>query len=281
MLMAETVKPGGWRATALLLSLFAAVIIFGKPARYSPGLAFALSAIQVLIMALAAGSFVLPAWRSGDERRRQIAMVGLLLILPWALLTLMPGYGPPFASTLAMNHVRFVTLFVSSAVLGAAFFLLKEPLAEGSGDRLLAPMAQASGVLATAIQLVWAAILIGWTMSEAHRPAAYLPMYGTPLGNTSDVLLFFAGLMTYVSTAFYALSFARQGWLGPAKATGIAIVSTLAAIVLVTRGLQYPDLSETWFTMPGMIVGIPAIPWLMPYMLGVSALVHAARHPQA
>lgn len=38
--------------------------------------------------------------------------------MPWALLTLMPGYGPPFAANLAMNHVRFVILFISTAFLG-------------------------------------------------------------------------------------------------------------------------------------------------------------------
>jgi hypothetical protein len=29
--------------------------------------------------------------------------------------------------------------------------------------------------------------------------------------------------------------------------------------------------------VPGDIVGIPAIPWLMPYLLGVAALFRAAR----
>ncbi len=113
-------------------------------------------------------------------------------------------------------------------------------------------------------------------MSEAHKPADYLPLYSTPLGNTSDVLLFFAGLMTYVATAFYALSFARQGWLGPIKAWIMVVIAAAAIIGLIARGLQYPDLSENWYTVPGMVVGIPAIPWLMPYMLGVSALFRAA-----
>jgi len=274
--MTRTTRQRSWAAPVLLLALLVAIFIFGKPARYSAVASFSLSAAQLLVMAVAAMSFILPTWRSRDERRRQIALTGILLILPWALLTLMPGYGPPFASSLAMNHVRFVILFVASAFLGAAFFLLKEPLADTGGDRLLAPLGQASGVLAMLMQLIWAAILIGWTMSEAHKPAAYLPLYGTALGNASDVLLFFAGLMTYVSTAFYALSFSRHGWLGTKKAAMLAIFAGLAGVLLIVRGLAYPDLPEDWFTAPGMIVGIPAIPWLMPYILGVCALVHAA-----
>ncbi|QNH16330.1 hypothetical protein HEP74_01455 [Xanthomonas sp. SS] len=278
--MSITTKRNGWSGPVLVVALCAAIVIFGKPARYSIPVSLALSAIQLLAMAIAAAPLLLRAWRSGDEHRRRIALVGTLLILPWALLTLMPGYGPPFASNLAMNHVRFVILFVSAAVLGAGLFLLKEPLADAAGDRLLAPLGQASGLFAALIQLVWAALMIGWTMSEAHKPAAYLPLYGTPLGNAADVLLFFAGLMTYVSTALYALSFARQGWLRPAWAGIIASVAALAVVALMVRGLQYPDLPDDWFAMPGMIVGIPAIPWLMPYLLGVCALVHAAHGPK-
>lgn len=265
-------------ASLLFLALLIAIGIFGKPARYSSAVSAALTIGQLLLMGGAALALILPAWRSGDEYRRAVAIAGVLLILPWALLTLMPGYGPPFAANLAMNHVRFVILFISIAFLGAGLLVLKVPLARGdAGDRLLAPLGQASGLLAVCCQLIWAAILIGWTMSEAHKPADYLPLYGTPLGNASDVLLFFAGLMTYVATAFYALSFMRRGWLSRVAAWVMAIIAAIAVVGLVTRGLQYPDLSEQWFTMPGMIVGIPAIPWVMPYVLGVVALVWAAR----
>jgi hypothetical protein len=156
--------------------------------------------------------------------------------------------------------------------------VLKEPLARGdTGDRLLAPLGQASGLLAVGCQLVWAATLIGWTMSAARDLATYRSLDGTPLANTSDVLLFFAGLMTYLATAFYALSFMRRGWLSRGAAWVMTTIAAVAVIGLVTRGLQYPDLTEQWFTMPGMIVGIPAIPWVMPYVLGVVALVRAAR----
>lgn len=267
-------RSGAW---LLFIALFLVFGIFAVPVRYSPAVSVALTAAQLALIGGAALSLLRPAWRSGDEERRAIAVAGLLLILPWTLLTLMPGYGPPFAANLAMNHTRFVILFVSTMFLGAGLLLLKEPLARGSaGDRLLAPLGQASGLLAVAIQLVWAAVLVGWTMSEAHKPAGYLPMDGTPLANASDVLLFFAGLLTYAATAFYALSYARRAWFRRRVGAIMAAVSIIAIAGLITRGLQYPDLSERWYTTPGMIVGIPAIPWIMPYVLGVVALIRAA-----
>lgn len=259
----------------LLIALPLAIGIFGVPARYPAPVSILLTLAQLALIGGAALGLLVPAWRSGQEQRRRIALTGILLIMPWALLTLMPGYGPPFAANLAMNHERFVILFVSTAFLGAGFLLLGHPLSE-EGDRLLAPLGQASGLFATFIQLVWAATLIGWTMSDAHKPAGYVPLYGTPLGNMSDVLLFFAGLFTYVATAFYALSFARLGWLGRVKALVMTLVAGVAILALALRGLAYPDLSDDWYMVPGMIVGIPAIPWLMPYLLGVCALVRAA-----
>lgn len=265
-----------WDAPLLIVLLLVAIGLFGTPARYTPAVSAALTTVQLLLIGAAVLSLMLPAWRSGNDERRVIAVAGLFLIIPWALLTLMPGYGPPFASTLAMNHKRFVILFISTVCLGTGLYLLKGPLSRGeAGDRLLAPLGQVTALFAVCIQLVWAAILIGWTLAEAHKPAVYLPLYGTPVGNASDVLLFFAGLITYASTAFYALSFAQRGWLGRRTSRVMAAVAAVAIVMLIARGLTYPDLPENWYTMPGMIVGIPAIPWIMPYMLGVFALVRA------
>lgn len=266
---------GAW---LLVLALMIAIGAFGVPVRYTPLVSIALTAAQLLLMGGAALWLAIPAWRSGNESRRALAVSGLLLILPWALLTLMPGYGPPFASSLAMNHERFVILFASTASLGAGLWTIKDPLARGeTGDRLLAPLGQITALMAVCVQLVWAAVMIGWTMSEARKPTDYLPLYGTSLGNAADVLLFFAGLMTYVATGFYSLSFARQGWMRRNIAWVIVIIVVAAVTGLLTRGLQYPDLSVHWYAMPGMIVGIPAIPWTLTYVLGVFALLRAAR----
>ena len=156
-----------WGAPVLLIMLLVAIGIFGAPARYSPVVSAVLTLVQLVVIGVATLALFLPAWRSGDQDRQGIAVAGLLLIVPWALLTLMPGFGPPFAATLAMNHERFVILFVSTVFLGGGLWLLKGPLAHGdAGDRLLAPLGQVSALFAVCVQLVWAALLIGWTMSE-------------------------------------------------------------------------------------------------------------------
>jgi hypothetical protein len=56
------------------------------------------------------------------------------------------------------------------------------------------------------------------------------------------------------------------------------IVNGVALLFLVIRGLHYPDpraLSTPWYTSPGFVVGIPAVPFIMPVLFGVVLLRRA------
>ena len=51
--------------------------------------------------------------------------------------------------------------------------------------------------------------------------------------------------------------------------------SFFAALCLVIRGLQFPDPAEVfkhWYAIPGFVVGIPAVPWIMSCLFGVVLL---------
>ncbi|MGH1557292.1 hypothetical protein ACRAWD_04585 [Caulobacter segnis] len=120
----------------LIVMLPVAIGIVGVPMRYAAPVAIALTVAQLLLIGGAAYGLAGPAWRSGDENRRRIVIVAMLLILPFTLLTLMPGYGPPFAASLSMNRLRYVILFVSATFMSAAFLMLKDVLAD-AGERPL------------------------------------------------------------------------------------------------------------------------------------------------
>ena len=63
-----------------------------------------------------------------------------------------------------------------------------------------------------------------------------------------------------------------------AASLAFTIVNGVALLFLVIRGLQYPDpraLSAPWYTSPGFVVGIPAVPFIMPFLLGVVLLRRA------
>ena len=80
----------------------------------------------------------------------------------------------------------------------------------------------------------------------------------------------------YLATAAFAASLGRVQWLGRGAARAFMIVNAVALLFLVMRGLQYPDGRATpWYTNPGFIVGIPAVPFIIPFLFGVVLLRRA------
>jgi hypothetical protein len=56
------------------------------------------------------------------------------------------------------------------------------------------------------------------------------------------------------------------------------IANFVALLFIVLRGLSYPDPTASatpWYLRPGFIAGIPAVPWIMPFLLGVVLLRRA------
>jgi hypothetical protein len=93
---------------------------------------------------------------------------------------------------------------------------------------------------------------------------------------------FVACVLTYISTAAFAASLRRAGWLGRNAAFAFVASSGVLVLLLVMRGLSFPELSGNtapWYTRPGLIAGIPAIPWIMPCLLGVILLRRAGEQP--
>ena len=94
-----------------------------------------------------------------------------------------------------------------------------------------------------------------------------------------DVVLDLGAFLTYLATAAFASSLGRVEWLKRGATHTFMIVSFIALLFLMIRGLQYPDpaaLSTPWYTNPGFVVGIPAVPFIMPFLFGVVLLRRAS-----
>jgi hypothetical protein len=75
----------------------------------------------------------------------------------------------------------------------------------------------------------------------------------------------------------------RVRLLGRRAAAAYVIMASILTLLIILRGLEFPEISANtapWYTRPGVIAGIPAIPWVMPCLLGV-VLLRRSRGSQA
>lgn len=162
-----------------------------------------------------------------------------------------------------------------STAIAAGFVILREALSE-AGERFYATLGFAAIMLGGPLYLIWNTFAFAAYFGKEH--AGEVPAAIVSLNDTLDLLLFVAGFLTYLATATFAASLGRIQWLGRGAARAFMIVNGVALLFLVIRGLQFPDpkaLSEPWYTSPGFIVGIPAVPFIMPFLIGVVLLRRA------
>jgi hypothetical protein len=221
------------------------------------------------------------AWSAGAreifERAgpRKLALAGGLFILPWAIISLLwVGIGPPFQATLSENYMRYLVLVSNSILVTSAFIVLKDALYE-IGERFYATIGFAASLAAGG------AYLVCLNMSLAYVAVAMGGDKTPPpaiLGTLYSSLEFFACLMTYVTTGIFAVALGQARLLGRGPTRAYLIACGILVLLLVMRGLQFPEISANtapWYTRPGVIAGIPAVPWIMPCLLGAVLLRRA------
>jgi hypothetical protein len=211
----------------------------------------------------------------GASEQRRVALPGALLVVPFAVMSLLwVGIGAPFQATLAENHMRFLVLLANSIVVAGAFILLKEALGD-AGERFYSTLGFAASIPAGAAYLF--CISMSVASSVAGLPHTEASTAGL-LGELYSILEFVACTMTYIATAAFAASLGQARWLGRGAARAYVTASLVCLLLLVMRGVSFPELSADtapWYVRPGFIAGVPAVPWIMPCLLGVVLLRRA------
>ena len=260
----------------LCLVPFLCFVGVGVRAFRVPGVYQAVGVAYFSAIALAAWTLGARAIKTDAQDRRLLSLAGILLITPFALVALLwVGLGPPWQANAAENQMRYLVLIVMATAIAGGFAMLREALSQ-AGERFYATLGFAAIMLSGPLYLIWNTFAFGVFFGKEH--SGEVPAALVSLGDTTDVLLFVAGFLTYLATLAFAASLGRVQWLGRGATRAFVIVNGVALLFLVIRGLQYPDpreLSTPWYTSPGLIVGIPAVPFIMPFLLGVVLLRHA------
>ncbi len=240
--------------------------------------------VGVLVgLAIASALWVLGAHsvRDADRASARTAWTSALFAVP-SLLTgaLWIGLGIPAEATAAENLMRYEVLLTAAIGITCAFVLLADALADAS-DPVIARVGLGLSSLAGAAYVVWTSAQVGTfvlTLRDGHRSAAV-----AELNDVLDALLFAASALTYLATASFAQALRHTGWLAPRPAAAYVVLSLLAVSALCARGVAFPDplVGPPWYTRIGFVVGIPAVPWVLPFLLGVVLLRRLSDRPDA
>lgn len=173
--------------------------------------------------------------------------------------------------------MRYLVLLIDSVAVTGGFMVLEQALQE-AGERFCSNLGAALAILAGAAYLVWNCFFLGLYVAKTRggpTPSAFVS-----ISDSIDALIFIACLLTYLSTLIFAVCMGRVRWLGPGATRAYVIASLLFVVLIMVKGLSYPDptaSSAPWYLNLAFIAGIPAVPWIMPYLLGVVLLRRAGR----
>ena len=255
---------------------FLSFVVVGVRAFRVPGVYQAVGVAYFAAIAMAAWTLSAGAIRADVQGRRLLGLAGTLLVTPFALVALLwVGLGPPWQATAAENQMRYLVLIVMATAIAGGFVVLREALSE-AGERFYSTLGFAAIMLSGPLYLIWNTFAFGVFFAKEHT--GQVPPALVSLNDVFDLLLFVAGFLTYLATVAFAASLGRVQLLGRRATRAFMIVTGVALLFLVIRGLHYPDpraLSAPWYTSPGFVVGIPAVPFIMPFLFGVVLLRHA------
>ena len=254
---------------------FLDLVIMGTRPLRIPGLYQAIGAVLFIAIVLAAWTLGASVIGSGAAAPRKLALAGVLLITPWAIMSLLwVGIGAPFQAATEENYMRFLVLVANSIIVASAFVVLKEALYE-AGESFYSTIGFAASISAGVAYFVSNSMSLARSLEAMRGHATPPPIL---LDDLFSVMEFFACMLTYVATAVFAISLGRGRLLGRGAVRGFVIASSVFLLFLIMRGLSFPEISghtAPWYTRPGVIVGIPAVPWLLPCLLGAILLRRA------
>jgi hypothetical protein len=253
-----------------------AIILAAPRALRVPGIYQAIGAMIFAAIVIAVWILGARAIRAGAESEQKLVFSGVFLVTPFALVSLLwVGLGPPWVATPPENVMRYIVLLGSSIAVTGGFVVLKDTLSE-AGERCYSTLGFVAAMLAGAAYLIWMSFMLGAFVVKV-RDGQVAPAINS-LMDVFDILLYVACFLTYLATAAFAASFGRTRWLGRGATRAYVVANLIAVLCLVMRGFSFPDpsaLSTPWYTQPGFVAGIPAIPFIMPFLFGVVLLRRA------
>ncbi len=214
-------------------------------------------------------------WKQSSLGKQQ-AITALLLFIPWLLFSIFAGMGPPpsslqgWVNTAAEQQTRYTILIAGGILLLLGAALLKTRLQEAE-ENLYSVLAFAALSIAMPLFIINMAFW-GYYLTDAFRlfaanPAAKRPDLYVAVKSLFYVISVAEVVLFYLGTLLFAVALEITGSLSK-PACRWYVGCSLIAILLELIPPYWPEP----FGTAGYLVAIPAITFIMPYLIGINLL---------
>lgn len=232
--------------------------------------------VHAALMILATWSLSKQIRQTPDEPKGQLLIGSLFLMAPWLFIAIFAGMGPPpttaasWVATATEQQVRYSILLLSGVLITAGFTFLRNQL-NRAGEEIYSLLGLIALLLAMPLFLLnmayWGSFLtesfrLFVASGSAERPDWYLPLRAL-FTWISEIEV---GL-TYLATAAFGASLKKARWFKPGACRSYIVLSLLGFLLSVL-----PDFSFMPLTIGSYLASIPAIPFMMPYLMAVNLL---------
>lgn len=233
--------------------------------------------MNVGLMVLATWNLGAPVFKTADRVKKYMLAGALFFIVPTMLSSLFAGLGaPPYESpklwvaSASEQLIRYYFLLAMGVSIAFGYALLRELLKKTPGNfyALLGFMA---------IQIAIPVYLIDMSFWGFYLTKLYRLLVASSLDKTPDWVIplrsqfFYINMMVaalvYLATAGFAQALKKAGWFSAAACQIYIIISLLFFVLDVLP----PTLPEPFATL-NFVVSIPAVPFMIPYFIGVNLL---------
>ncbi|GAB3227225.1 hypothetical protein [Spirosoma arcticum] len=239
--------------------------------------------LYIPIWLVHAGLMILATWilskqaiQKQNEPKSHLLISILFLMAPWLFISIFAGMGPPpttaasWVATATEQQVRYSILLISGVLITIGFSFLRIQL-KRAGEEVYSLLGLVAIFLAMPLFMLnmtyWGSFLtesfrIFVASGSAKRPDWYLPL--------RDQFAWISGVevgLTYLATAAFGASLKTTRWFKPGACWSYIVISLLGFLLSVL-----PDFSFMPLTIGSYLASIPAIPFIMPYLMALNLL---------
>jgi len=233
--------------------------------------------INVALMIIATWVLGARVIKTGDQENKHLVACALFFIVPTMLSSMFAGLGAPpyenpkaWVSSATEQLTRYYFLLAMGVLIAFGYAILREKLKKTPGN-FYALLGFIAIQIAIPIFLIdmsfWGFYLTKLYRIMAASSIEKTPEWVSPLRNQFFYINMMVAALVYLATAAFATSLKKAGWFKPV-ACNIYILTSLVFFLL---DVLPPTLPEPFATL-NFVVSIPAIPFMLPYFIGINLL---------